>query len=291
MKNRLLILLCAMLCVSSLVAGDHDYDGTTFIISSNVDLPVYVHYGGSKWTITSYQYTIYTRIPNATITDAHGNNCMYTHSYDQHSGSNGSYVHHYYKITGVYSSSSSSNNSSYSGGSSYSNNSNASEIGAQLGNAMAQMGAMEQVYEHYHAGGFQLASTISNLWGENLELRFRYGSSRIGGDVNVMIGHDWLNQIDGILWNIGLGLYFGGRPNNLYLWDVDLGLKVGHGNNPNKETATLVLDVSTTHFIGPKHIIGLTAGVAIGGDGIGIPRFVWDVRGGFVIYFLQWDWI
>lgn len=112
MKDRLLLLLSAILFVTSLSAGGHAYDGTTFTISSNVSLPVHVRFGGKEITISSYQYTTYTRISNATITDAHGNNCIYRHTYDSHSGSDGSYVHHYYNITGVYSSSNSSSSNS-----------------------------------------------------------------------------------------------------------------------------------------------------------------------------------
>lgn len=279
--------IAAMLCTS---AGEYNFDGTTFTISSNVKLPVYVRYDGNIWTITSRQYTLRTRIPNATITDSEGNNCMYTHKYDQHTGSDGNYVHHYYNITGVYSSSHRSQSNSDNSRINYFDNSSAAQLGSQLGSAAYRMGLYEQIYDYYHAGGFQLAPTISSIWGENLELRFRYGSSRFGGDVNGMIGHDWIKNINGILWNIGLGFYIGGRPSYLYLWDVDFGFRVGHCNNPDKSSMTITFDISTTHFIGPQHIIGLTAGMGIGGDGVKNPHFVFDVRGGIAIYFLQWNW-
>lgn len=289
MKKRILLALCAILCACFAIAGDHPYDGTTFTISSNVKLPVYVRFGGKQITISSYQYTTYTRISDATITDANGNRCMYRHSTDNHSGTGGNYVHHYYNITGIYSSSNSSSNNSY-GGSSYNSDSRASQLGAQLGSAAMQMQAMERVYNNYHAGGFSLAATMSAAWGENLDLRFRYGSSSLGGDITVMLGHDWLKKIDGILWNVGIGMYFGGRPSDIYLWDIDLGVKLGHCNNPNKKSFTAMIDLSTTHLIGPQHIIGLTAGAGIGLDGEKKADFVWDVRGGIVIYFLQWNW-
>ena len=78
---------------------------------------------------------------------------------------------------------------------------------------------------------------------------------------------------------------------NIYLWDVGIDAKLGHCANPNPKSFTAMIDLNTTHLIGPKHIIGLTAGVGIGLDGVKKANFVWDVRGGIVIYFLQWDWL
>lgn len=179
--------------------------------------------------------------------------------------------------------------SSYSSSSSSDNT--ASELGAAMGHAAMETQRAERIYENYHAGGFSLAPTVSAAWGENLDLRFRYGSSRLGGDVTCMIGHDWIRNIPGILWNIGLGFYFGGRPSNLYLWDIDLGVKLGHCNNPDPKSFTAMIDLSTTHLFGPKHVIGLTAGVGIGLDGVKKAHFVWDARAGIVVYFLQWDWL
>ena len=295
MKNRLLCLLCTLFVVSWLSAGDHKYDGTTFTISSNIALPVQVRYSGKVWTINSRQYTITTRIPNASITDAHGNNCIYRHSYDQNSGSGGNYVHHYYEITSVYSSSSTSsgNNSSSSSSSSYNDNSRAAELGSAWAGA-ARATKTYDYYDNYWAGGFSLAATLSATWGENLELRFRYGSSSFGGDVTGMVGYDWINGQygDKLTWNVGLGAYFGGRPSYIYLWDVDFGVKFGKSNKPYNNAWTAMVDLSTTHLLGPEHVIGLVAGAGIGlGGNDNHPKFAWDVRGGIVIYFLQWNWL
>jgi len=299
MKKISSILLIVLLSSSDLFAGEHAYDGTTFTISSSVALPVHVRFGGKEITISSYQYTTNIRISNATITDAKGRNCIYRHSYDYHSGSNGSYVHHYFNITGVYSSSNSSSSSS-STSSSYSSYSDDSR-GAQLGSAWAGAAQATKIYDYrdnYRAGGFSLAATISPLWGENLELRFRYGSSRFGGDITGMIGYDWINnkKIAGVKykpnWSAGIGMYFGGRPSNIYLWDVDLGVKFGKSSKPVNNSWTAIIDLSTTHLIGPEHVIGLIAGAGIGLAGNGKnPGFAWDVRGGIVIYFLQWNWL
>lgn len=300
MKKHLFFTICAILFASSIIAGEHAYDGTTFTISSSVALPVHVRFGGKEITISSYQYTTYTRISNAAITDAKGRNCIYRHTYDSHSGSNGSYVHHYYSITGVYSSSNSSSSSSSSTSSSYSSYSDDSRA-SQLGSAWAGAAQATKIYDYndnYRAGGFSLAATVSALWGENLELRLRYGSSRFGGDITGMIGYDWIKnkKIAGIKykpnWSAGIGMYFGGRPSYMYLWDVDLGVKFGKSSKPVNNSWTAVIDLSTTHLIGPEHVIGLIAGAGIGLAGNGKhPGFAWDVRGGIVIYFLQWNWL
>ena len=51
-----------------------------------------------------------------------------------------------------------------------------------------------------------------------------------------------------------------------------------------------MIDVNTTHMIGPLHIVGLTAGAGIGLAGNKDPGFAFDLRAGIVVYFLQWDW-
>ena len=112
-----------------------------------------------------------------------------------------------------------------------------------------------------------------------------------------MIGYDWIKNKDPyenykLNWSAGIGMYFGGRPSDIYLWDVDFGVKLGKSSQPYNNAWTAVLDLSTTHLIGPEHVIGLIAGAGIGLGGNGKnPSFVWDVRGGIVIYFLQWNWL
>ena len=73
---------------------------------------------------------------------------------------------------------------------------------------------------------------------------------------------------------------------------ADYTVKIGKSNRPYNNALTAMLDLSTTHLIGPEHVIGLIAGAGIGLGGNGkSPDFVWDVRGGIVIYFLQWNWL
>ena len=287
-EKYLLFLLCVLFPISSLLADDYKFNGTTFTISSNVELPVYVRFNGKKLEINSRQYTTHTSISCyiATITDSKGNGCMYQCKYEN----GGTYTHYYFNITGVYSSAISSEESEAS----YYDDDRISQAGNNLGKAAISMRDMERYYYDYYAGGFSLAATISPTWGENLELRLRYGSSNIGGDVTGMVGYDWINgqQGDKLTWNVGIGVYFGGRPSYLYLWDADLAVKFGKSNKPYNNAWTCMLDLSTTHLIGPLHIIGLTAGAGIGLGGNGkSPDFVWDARGGIVIYFLQWDWL
>lgn len=284
MKNRLLLLALAMLLVSPIMAGNNNFDGTTFSISSNVALPVYVRYGGSVWTIRDYHYTIYTRIPNATITDAHGNSCIYRHTYDQNSGYRGNYVHHYYTITGVYSSSSSSSNSSNS---SYSSSSSSSEMGRNLGRALAT----QMSYEGGPSGGLQLVAGFGKAWGAHLELRLKLGSSMFGWDLSGAVGKDWINNEEKILWNVATGMYVRDRMEDWYAWDVGFGIKVGRSACVRPAEMTLLFDLNTTHTFGNLQLIGITAGASLGAAGDKkLNSFAWDARVGIVFYFLQWNW-
>ena len=328
MKRRVLITISLLMIVQGLAFAYSDtyYSYKTVIQSMSVCGPVtatirkvdsfgnigsagrYSFSSGSSWG---------QRVKINEASDCNGNSCNVelhkvtnTKSYPNGIKMNGgSTVYHrvveetwYYTITrgsGTYreSSSNTSSGSSSYGGSSYSSNSRAAQLGSQMGAAAMQMQAMERLYDDYHAGGFSLAATVSPTWGENLELRFRYGSSRFGGDVTGMIGYDWINNKNigetyKLNWSAGIGMYFGGRPSYLYLWDVDLGVKFGKSSKPYNNAWTAMIDLSTTHLVGPEHVIGLIAGAGIGLGGNGKrPDFVWDVRGGIVIYFLQWNWL
>jgi hypothetical protein len=285
MKKGSIILLSILLSCSGLFAGNNAFDGTTFTISSNVALPVHVRFGGKEIIISSYQYTTYTRIANATITDAHGNNCIYRHSYDSHSGTNGSYVHHYYSITGVYSSSSSSSN--YSSSNSYSSSSSSSEMGRKLGNALAT----QMSYEGGPSGGLQLVAGFGKAWGEHLELRLKLGSSMFGWDLSGAVGKDWINKEDQILWNVATGMYVRDRLEDWYAWDVGFGVKIGRSACVRPAEMTLLFDLNTTHTFGNLQLIGITAGASIGAAGNKkLNAFAWDARVGIVLYFLQWNW-
>lgn len=185
-----------------------------------------------------------------------------------------------------------SGGSSSYGQNSYTDYSRAAEFGRTMGQLSMQSHYIEKSYNNYNAGGFSLSANISAWWGENMELRFRYGSSYLGGDVTGMVGYDFIHRDygDKVCWNVGLGMYFGGRPSDIYLWDVGLGVKFGQSNIPYPKSVTMMIDVNTTHMIGPLHIVGLTAGAGIGLAGNKDPGFAFDLRAGIVVYFLQWDW-
>jgi hypothetical protein len=326
-KQRFSLLVFLLLCTSSVFAVSNIYETARTVIGSvSACGPVTVYaqkiqhssLGGSIGP--EYSYSVSTgdgwnlRVRINSARDCNGNSCS-VHC-DKHTKTT-EYPHGvkinnsiYYKViehtwtytirsggSSVTSSTSSSSgnggsNGSYGGGSS-STSSRASELGAAMGHAAMAIQAQERLYEHYHAGGFSLSATVSAAWGENLEMRFRYGSSRLGGDVTGMVGYDWINGKPGdrVTWNVGLGMYFGGRPSYLYLWDVGFGVKFGKSNIPYNDAFTVMIDSSTTHLIGPQHVVGLTAGAGIGLGGNGkSPDFAWDVRAGIVVYFLQWNW-
>ena len=259
------------------IKGGYDCNGTNLRILLDKKTERKHHPNGVKYGNTVYHYVEYE-----------------TYYYTISTGS-GSY-------SGAPSNSSNrAENSTPSSSGSYSSGGSGESRGAQLGSAWAGAAQATKIYDYrdnYRAGGFSLAATISPLWGENLELRFRYGSSRFGGDITGMIGYDWINnkKIAGVKykpnWSAGIGMYFGGRPSYIYLWDVDLGVKFGKSSKPVNNSWTAIIDLSTTHLIGPEHVIGLIAGAGVGLAGNGKnPGFAWDVRGGIVIYFLQWNWL
>ena len=203
-----------------------------------------------------------------------------------------------YSSNSTSSSSSNYNSSSSSSSGSYSNRTAeklGTKIGTTIGNGItsttnalrqaATANADRPSYTGYRPGGFSLSASVSAAWGENLELRFRYGGIGMGGDLTVMVGYDWIRG-DGVLWNIGAGFVYGDELDYQYLWDVGVGFKFGRSYNAG---LSFMLDANTTHLVGPKHVFGFTAGVGIGyGSGKG---FIWDARAGIVIYFLQWDWL
>lgn len=175
------------------------------------------------------------------------------------------------------------------------NNNNSSSRMDDLADKWSQATAATKlidIQQGYYPGGFSLSASVSKLWGENLELRWLVGSSNFGFDMVAQVGYDWIKPQDkGVAWNLGLGAYFGDRISEYYLWDVCLNGKLGQFNSREKKSLTAVFDLNTTHLIGPYHVIGLTAGAGIGVNGWNKMKFVWDVHGGIVIYFLQWNWL
>lgn len=207
------------------------------------------------------------------------------------------YETYYYSIStgsGSYGGSSSNTENYHEGSrtSSYDNissNTSSAELGKTWANAATATSSLDYS-RGYKPGGFSLAAGISYAWGENLEMRFRYGSSSFGGDVTALIGHDWIKPVDGINWNVGIGMYFGGRPKSTYLWDIDLGVKMGKSSYLSSRQMTMMMELNTTHLFGPEHVIGVMGGVGLGLAGNNKPDFAWDVRCGIVIYFMQWNW-
>jgi hypothetical protein len=299
MKKSLLLLLNSFLFVSVLLANE--FDGTTFTISSDVSLPVYVEYGGGRIKITSYHYTTRTRILNATITDARGNQCIYNHTYNYSSGSK-SYVHHYYNITGVYSSSSGSNNSSSSYGSSrYSaSQTKTKKERENRGGYVWNETNMPYFYPNLH-----LRVGFSPLWGEYADLKLHIGHG-IGFTAFGGVGYDWAcypdrsmpidpytgkrtMSIDKMTWNAGIGFSAMYQGDWLDLeYDITTALIVGR--TTTYAPCSMLADFSSTFFVGDTGIFGFYFGAGLGGTLEKDIRFQWDARFGIAINFLQFDW-
>lgn len=302
MKKHLLLLISALLFVSSLSAGGHAYDGTTFTISSNVSLPVHVRFGGKEITISSYQYTTYTRISNATITDAHGNSCIYRHTYDSHSGSDGSYVHHYYNITGVYSS---SNSSSSNSSDSWRDNSNLYIPKKDKEKEERTPYVWDESNMPYFYPNLHLRVGFSPLWGEYVDLKLHIGHG-MGFTAFGGVGYDWVcyrdrsmpvdpitgkrkMSVDKMTWNAGIGftaMYQGDWLNLEY--DITTALVVGR--TTTYAPCSMLADFSSTFFVGDTGVFGFYIGAGLGGTLEKSIRFQWDARFGIAINFMQFNW-
>ena len=305
MKNRLLFLLCAVIFVSStILASGNKFDGTTFTISSNVALRVHVHFGGKTLTISSYQYTTYTRIANATITDANGRNCIYRHTWDNSSGSDGNYVHHYYIITGVYSSSTNSSES-------YSNSSSWRDDGdlylpknekkeKDHGPYVWDESNMPEFYPNIH-----LRVGFSPLWGEYVDLKLHVGHG-MGFTAFGGVGYDWVcyrdrsmpvdpitgkrtMSVEKMTWNAGMGFTAMYQGDFLDLeYDITTALVVGR--TTTYAPCSMLADFSSTFFVGNTGIFGFYIGAGLGGTLEKNIRFQWDARFGIAINFMQFNW-
>lgn len=293
MKKRLLFLFSSLFIVSIMSA--YSYDGTTFAISSDVTLPVYVQYGGKKITITQRHYTVSIRIPNASITDAYGNDCIYEHRTESSSDSRGNHIHHYYYITDVYSSSQSS---SYSSKYNYSKPKKKKNNNRQPYTWNSEN--MPDFYPNLH-----LRLGFSPLWGEYADLRLHIGYG-MGFTVFGGVGYDWVcyrdrsmpidpltgervMSIDKMTWNAGIGytaMYIGDFLDLEY--DVTGAIIVGR--TTTYAPCSMLADFSTTIFVGDTGIFGLFAGVGLGCTLEKHLEFQWDARFGIAINFMQFSW-
>jgi len=250
----------------------YDCNGTCLRISLEKKTSREHHPNGIKYGSTIYHYVEYETY-YYTISTGSGN-C---------GSSNSSSDNTPYKESGNY------------GGDNTNGSNNSNGRMEEMADKMAKVTAetkRRDIQEGYYPGGFSLSASVSNLWGENLELRWLVGSSNFGFDIVAQVGHDWIKpENKGVAWNIGAGAYFGNRTSEYYLWDVCLNAKMGQCNSFEKKSITAVFDLSTTHLIGPYHIVGLTAGAGVGINSWNKTNFVWDVRGGIVFYFLQWNWL
>lgn len=235
-------------------------DGTTITISSNVILPVRVKpNGGRFFTIYQRSYTTSARIADATFTDGNGNRCMYSHR-TAHVGGN---VHHYYEITGVYSSS--SYNDSYSGSSSYGN-----ENGNQFSEAGRNLVTSAFTGMSIPCKGhpfLALGVGMSKSCGEFARLKFATGGVA-GLVLSGSVGKDWIFKEayqEKLSWNAGFGLRFGDANS-----DMELNMLVGR--TPWHPDIALIVNIECEHFFGDAKRFGIFGNIGcavtdMGGDG------------------------
>ncbi len=228
-------------------------DGTTITISSNVALPVRVKpNGGSAFTISSRSYTTSKRIADAVFHDANGNRCMYDHR-TNHSGGN---VHHYYRITGVYSSSSSSS-SSYEGSSS--DMSGNTSIAARLTD-FGRNWIPDDCKGHPYLA---LGLGISKSCGEFARLKWTHGGS-IGMVISGSIGKDWLfkeDYCDKLCWNAGAGVRFS-NENNEIEWNLLV------GRTPWHPDPAIMMNLEYAHYFGDSKFFGVFGNIGFAGTNL-----------------------
>lgn len=256
MNNRVsYITAIIMLLVVSLPCYADCSDGTTFTISSNVNLPVTIKPNGkSAFKIYQRNYTTSQRIADATITDVNGNRCMYRHSKEYCSGN----VHHYFEITGIYSSSTSSydNDSSSDNSSFYDNNSSSStsELAHNLvSSAFVGMSIPCEGHPYISIGG-----GMSKSCGEFLRVKFVTGGVA-GIALSGSVGKDWVfdeEYADKLSWNAGLGLRFGDENN-----DITINILVGR--TPWHPEIALMANLEYEHFFGDAKRFGLFGNIGV----------------------------
>lgn len=251
MCKRISFIFVLLICAVTF-AAHAESDGSTFTISSNVALPVTVKPNGkSAFKIYSRSYTTAERIANATITDANGNRCMTHHTYS-HSGGN---VHHYWKITGVYSSSSSNSSS----GNSYTSETHNTGIA----DIMSEWGRNWIPYDCNGHPYLALGLGVSKSCGEFARLKWTHGGSA-GLVLSGSIGKDWIfkeEYADKILWNVGAGVRFS-NENNEFEWNLLV------GRTPWHPDPAILMNLEYAHYFGESKFFGLFGNIGFAGTNL-----------------------
>ncbi len=246
------ILLCCVISLVFSLSAFAESDGTTITISSNVTLPVQVKPNGKRaFYLYQRSYTTSTRIADAMFHDAKGNLCMVRHT-TSHSGGN---VHHYYQITGVYSSSS----HSYEESSSISSNQHTSiaDIITDFGHRLIPIDCKGHPY-------LALGLGISKSCGEFARLKWTHGGNA-GMVISGSIGKDWLfkeEYCDDICWNVGAGVRFS-NENNEFEWNLLV------GRTPWHPDPAIMMNLEYAHFFGESKFFGLFGNIGFAGTNLG----------------------
>lgn len=249
--KRFTILFVALIACAVTFAAYAESDGSTFTISSKVELPVTVKPNGkSSFKIYQPTYTTSQRIADATITDAHGNKCMTRHS-TAHVGGN---VHHYWEITGVYSTSPSSGSSyseSYSGGGS---GGSSSDFAQSLASTWVS-GSFLPV-DGYPC--IALGVGMSRFAGEFARIKWS-----IGGFTSLVlqgsVGKDFIFNLpnkDKLAWNVGAGLRIGEDHH-------DVNINLLFGETPLCENYGLLMNAEYEYYFGDAKRFGIFGGLGV----------------------------
>lgn len=250
----------------SFTANAEWYNEYTFVVGSNVDVPITVIFNGKNYTVyksLTINTTGNTYTPSAT--DKNGNSLKYEVKFYTQTKGGDTYHYNTYTFYAHENYGASENKNVSSGNAihqnSYNSSYNPSSTGARIGQGLANISATRAFDESGAYPGLHAGIGISKGFGEFVRLRLAAGGFQVYGG----IGKDWfLNGVncDKFLWHTGLGGYVSLGEDESRWGDVSFGLTVAE--NAAWEKLSLTFDLGFTYWFGRWRRIGAFAGTGIG---------------------------
>lgn len=266
------------------------YNEYTFVVGDGVSTPITVRCNGKSYKVYSSLTINFTgSTGSVSATDSYGNSLKYESSNKTVNKGYDTYHYNTYVFynRSSYGSSRSNGSTGYGGGNS--NNydySGARQAGQAIGHAIFTGGG--GVGDAYPS--LQLLTGISRSYGVNAKLKW---ASVSGFLLYGSVGKDWLfdsEYSNRVLWNAGMGSYFGFGGGGNHNMDISLGLSVGQ--QAQWEKLCMMIDVDYTCWIGRWRRVGVFAGGSLGwGDFVNVfdtddvnssSGFAWNLEAGIV---------
>lgn len=253
----------------------------TFIAGNDVCTPITVTVGGNSYTVYG-SLTIAQTDGTVTATDCSG----YKLKYDYASRGNVGNSSNTYTFHNAYDVNRDSNSDSYDN----SNNSDDYDSASRAADGIRSLifGGNGGYGDAYPA--LSIMPGASYAYGENIRLRYA-GHSFLA---YASIGKDWLfdsDYKDKILWNVGIGSYYGFGGNGNPNMDVSFGLSIGQ--HSRWEKLSLMIDADYICWFGRWRRVGFFAGGGLGWGSFtevfntdnydSTGGFAWNLELGFII--------